>query len=228
MNVVISGQDPEERDVYGFALKLAGLSLVHRPRLTDAVRRWPEEAADLLLAVQPSTDDLPFVIDRFRGQSPAPLVLLLDSPTGQLHLQCIRAGADLILSLPIEPRLVAAYCLNLIRRVAGQSPSALPVVEVEGLKLAPAARTVTLHDGEPIHLTPLEFRLLFLLLSHRGQVIPTEDLIERVWGYAETGSRDLARGLVSRLRSKLDDPAEAPRFIETIPGVGYRLRDSGD
>jgi len=112
--------------------------------------------------------------------------------------------------------------------VAGQSPSALPVVEVEGLKLAPAARTVTLHDGEPIHLTPLEFRLLFLLLSHRGQVIPTEDLIERVWGYAETGSRDLARGLVSRLRSKLDDPAEAPRFIETIPGVGYRLRDSGD
>jgi len=225
MNVVISGDDPEERDVYGFALKLAGLSVLQRPRLADAIRRWPEGQADLLLAVRPSADDLPVVVDRFRAQSQAPLVLLLDGATSQLHLQCIRAGADLLLNLPMEPRLVAAYCLNLIRRGAGLSPAALPTLEIEGLKLAPAARTVSIRQGEPIHLTPLEFRLLFLLMSHRGQVIPTEELIERVWGYAETGSRDLARGLVSRLRTKLDDTADSPRFIETIPGVGYRLRD---
>jgi two-component system KDP operon response regulator KdpE len=140
-------------------------------------------------------------------------------------LRCVKAGADLALNLPIEPRLLAAYCLNLLRRSAGLSPNALPTIEVGPLRLIPATRTVSVAGSEPIRLTPLEFRLLFLLMSHRGHVVETEELVERVWGYADSGSRDLARGLISRLRTKLGDDAKDSRFIETIAGVGYRIRD---
>lgn len=223
MNAVVTGSDPEERDIYAFALRQAGLSVRHCPRLSEAIRDWADDPVDLLLAVRPAEGELPGLIDRFRGLSSVPLVLLMDAPGSQLHLQCIRSGADLILSLPVEPRLVASYSLNLLRRGSGLLASALPALEVAGLQLDPSSRSVRRENDQPVHLTPLEFRLLFLLLTHSGQVIPTDDLIERVWGYSESGSRDLVRGLVSRLRVKLGDSAESPRYIETIAGVGYRI-----
>lgn len=228
MNAVVAGADPEERDIYAFALRQAGLSVRHQARLDGAIRAWSDDPADLLLAVRPDPEGLPEQIDRFRGLSHAPLILLMDSPGSLIQLQCVRAGADLILTLPVEPRLVASYGLNLLRRVSGLRTSTLPALEVVGLKLDPSARSVQVGGGPPTHLTPLEFRLLFLLLTHPGQVLPTEDLIERVWGYSESGSRDLVRGLIRRLRLKLGDSADSPRYLETVSGVGYRLRASQD
>lgn len=225
MNAVIAGEDPEERDIYAFALRQAGLSVRHQARLEAAIQGWSDEPADLLLVVRPAGEGLPERVDRFRGHSNAPLILLMDSPGSQLQLQCVRSGTDIILSLPVEPRLVASYALNLLRRVTGLRNSALPSLEVAGLYLDPASRSVQLGDGPPIHLTPLEFRLLFLLLTHPGQVIPTEELIERVWGYSEPGSKDLVRGLIRRLRVKLGESADSPRYLETVPGVGYRLKN---
>jgi DNA-binding response OmpR family regulator len=74
---------------------------------------------------------------------------------------------------------------------------------------------------KPRHLTQLEFRLLYLLMTHRGQVIPPDVIVDRVWGYAESGSRELVRGLISRLRSKIETDPTQPRLVRTVPGVGY-------
>jgi DNA-binding response OmpR family regulator len=58
-------------------------------------------------------------------------------------------------------------------------------------------------------------------MTNRGQVLPTETIVERVWGYSGEGDRDLVRGLISRLRRKIEADVENPRFIQTVPGVGY-------
>lgn len=223
MIVRITGDEPEERDLYAFALRQTGLMVEHQVNLTSMIDRWESAPIDLVVALRPEEANLPDSVARFRDVSRAPLVLLLESPGHELHLRCVRAGADLVLELPTEPRLLAAYCLNLLRRFAGLTPNALPSIETGHLRLLPATRSVSISGSDPIRLTPLEFRMLFLLMSHRGQVVETEDLVERVWGYADSGSRELARGLVSRLRTKLGDKAKQPRFIETIPGVGYRI-----
>jgi DNA-binding response OmpR family regulator len=60
-------------------------------------------------------------------------------------------------------------------------------------------------------------------MTNRGQVIPTDVIVERVWGYAGEGERDLVRGLVSRLRRKMEPNPDQPRYIETVQGVGYRF-----
>lgn len=225
MHVVLIADDPEERDLYSYALRQSGLTVRPRIHLARSIDQWLDDPADLLLAVRPEERDLPRLVEQFRQLSAAPLVLLMDSAKSSTQLRCVQLGADLALLMPIDPRLLAAYCLNLIRRSSGLPASSLPVLQVGALHLQPSDRTVTVADGEPIRLTQLEFQLLFLLMTHRGQVIPTDDLIERVWGYAESGSRDLARGLVSRLRAKLGDSPQEPTYLETIPGVGYRLRD---
>jgi DNA-binding response OmpR family regulator len=74
---------------------------------------------------------------------------------------------------------------------------------------------------EPVHLTPLEMRLVQLLFVHRGHTVPTERILVHVWGDRGSGDRQLLKQLVHRLRQKLEqDPAE-PRLIHTVPNAGY-------
>jgi DNA-binding response OmpR family regulator len=111
----------------------------------------------------------------------------------------------------------------LLRRAGTIPVSVLPTLESNGLALDPSTRQVTRPDGESYQLTPLEFRLLYLLMTNRGQVIGSDLIVERVWGYSGSGNRDLVRGLVRRLRRKIDPDPHHPRYIETISGVGYRF-----
>jgi DNA-binding response OmpR family regulator len=102
--------------------------------------------------------------------------------------------------------------------VAAIAPSPLKLGAVE---LEPSVRSVRVGQRKPQHLTQLEFRMLHLLMTHRGQVITPDVIVDRVWGYAESGSRELVRGLISRVRAKIEPDPNNPRYIRTVAGVGY-------
>jgi DNA-binding response OmpR family regulator len=87
--------------------------------------------------------------------------------------------------------------------------------------LDPSSRTVRVEEGDSKKLTQLEFRLLYTLMTHPGQIIPTENIVEHVWGYNGEGNRDLVRGLVQRLRSKIELDKRNPQYILTAKGIGY-------
>jgi two-component system alkaline phosphatase synthesis response regulator PhoP len=222
--VIITGNDPESRDLFEFSLRQAGLEVKQLNSLDRCLERWPQQTADLVLAIQPENQDLVAAIRAFRRLSDVPLVVLYEGAASALQLASIRAGADLLWDGPMDPRLCAAYCLNFLRRASGAPAGYLPKLKLAGLELNPSTRSVSVQEEPPLRLTYLEFKLLHLLMTYNGQVIPTEDLIERVWGYDEYGSGDLVRGLVSRLRTKLGDDPNRPRYIETVSGVGYRFR----
>ena len=67
--------------------------------------------------------------------------------------------------------------------------------------------------------------MLYALMMHPGQVLPAELLVQHVWGYNGQGSRDLVRGLIKRLRSKIEPDPQAPIYIQTLAGVGYVFQD---
>jgi two-component system OmpR family response regulator len=90
------------------------------------------------------------------------------------------------------------------------------------LTLSEASRLVT-NVGQPLALTPLEFRLLHYLMTHAGTVVPFATLIRQVWGYDDPSATDVVRTSVYRLRRKLgDDPAES-HLLQSVPGVGFLL-----
>jgi DNA-binding response OmpR family regulator len=97
----------------------------------------------------------------------------------------------------------------------------VPTLDLHEIALDPTTRSVRLADAVPRRLTQLEFRLLYLLMTHRGQVLPTDLIVERVWGYSGEGDRDLVRGLISRLRKKIEADPDSPVYIQTVPGIGY-------
>jgi DNA-binding response OmpR family regulator len=111
----------------------------------------------------------------------------------------------------------------LLRRAADARTYIMPALEMEKLTLDPASRSVKMKDQESQQLTQLEFRLLYVLMTNRGQVIPFETIVERVWGYTGEGNRELVRGLIRRLRRKIEPDPEKPQFIQNVPGVGYRF-----
>ena len=84
-----------------------------------------------------------------------------------------------------------------------------------------AMRHEVVRDGVKVRLTPTESRLLHLLISHTGQVLTTDMIIERVWGYDEAGDSGLVKTHIRHIRQKVEPDPNSPQFIMTVPGVGY-------
>jgi len=99
----------------------------------------------------------------------------------------------------------------------------LPSLVAGPVRLDPGMRMVQVDARPERRLTQLEFRLLQTLMQYPGRTVPTGTIVERVWGFDGAGGLELVRGLVRRLRSKLEVDPRRPQFIITDPGIGYRL-----
>jgi two-component system KDP operon response regulator KdpE len=94
------------------------------------------------------------------------------------------------------------------------------------LRIDLAKREVLL-DGAPVHLTRKEYGILATLVRHAGRVVTQQQLLRELWGPTHVEDTHYLRIAVGKLRQKLGDDAAAPRWLETEPGVGYRLRADG-
>jgi two-component system KDP operon response regulator KdpE len=97
------------------------------------------------------------------------------------------------------------------------------VFVLDNLKVDLAKRQVLLDDRE-VHLTPIEYRLLALLIKHAGKVITHSHLLKEVWGTAYAGQTHYLRIYMAQLRHKLETDPARPRFFINEPGIGYRLK----
>ena len=220
MNALLIAQDADEAAVLSFVLQRAGLTISRADALERILHTGPEEPADIVVLA--SRESPPVAqIRRFRAQTRALLIVITGQIDEYVHVELIEAGADLIVPRPFSALLLTAQVRALLRRAAGAPFFTLPTLSMADLILDPATRTVQIGSQAPKRLTHLEFRLLYTLMINRDQIIPTESLVEHVWGYTGDGDRELVRGLVSRLRAKIELNPREPRYVVTSPGVGY-------
>ncbi len=219
MYALLIAQNPDERAVLSLALQRAGVAVTMAGELERAMRSWFERPADLIL-LGIGGDPIAHV-RRIRADTEVPIVAIVDDTREDLHYELLQSGADLVLPRPYSARLLIAQLRALLRRAGNVPLSSLPTLSLGGLTLDPAARTVQVADQPPRRLTHLEFRLLYTLMTHPGQTLSPELIVERVWGYTGQGDKELVRGLVSRLRAKIETEPRKPCYIITLPGVGY-------
>jgi DNA-binding response OmpR family regulator len=214
----------DESSILSLVLQRAGLAVTVGRGLDRALHAWSERPADLIvLALEGGGASLE-AVRAVRAETEVPLVMVSDAVTEEVCYELLEAGADLVVSRPFSALLLIAQVRALLRRAGGVQLFTLPVLSLAGLTLDPASRTVQSAGQPPRRLTHLEFRLLYTLMIHRGQILPPEVIVERVWGYSEEGDRDLLHKLVSRLRAKVEPDPRSPRHILTVPGIGYSFR----
>jgi len=226
MYALLLSRNPDETATLTLVLQRVGMS-VHTVNSTErAVDNWTDRPADVVLSSLPG-DPLPHVRG-LRSVTSVPLVVIADVALEEALAALFDAGADLVILRPYSARLLIAKMRALMRRAGGVSLFSLPTLSVGGLTLDPATRTVQVADRPPHRLTHLEFRLLYTLMLHRGHIMSTENIVERVWGYTGRGDRELVRGLVRRLRAKVEPDPRSPTFIVTVPSVGYSFDPEGE
>ncbi|MCB0154803.1 MAG: response regulator [Anaerolineae bacterium] len=161
------------------------------------------------------------VTTRLREWSQIPIIIL--SVRGQENdkIAALDAGADDYLTKPFGVGELLARIRVALRRAA--QPETEAVFETGGLMVDLARRQV-LAGGSEVQLTPTEYDLLRVLVTHAGKVVTHTQLLRQVWGMGYEAEAHLLRVNISNLRRKIEPNVTRPRYIVTEPGVGYRLR----
>jgi two-component system KDP operon response regulator KdpE len=183
----------------------------------DVASVRPPDAAilDLLL---PDGDGIE-VCRKLREWSTMPILMLSAVGHEDQKVLALEAGADDYMVKPFSSRELVARLRAALRRAdAGRAE---PVIEVDGLRIDLSARAVQ-RDGEPLHLTPIEYDLLRAFVRNRGRLLTHRTLLVDVWGPAYSDDTQTLRTHIANLRRKLD-PAGGSRYIATDPGIGYRF-----
>lgn len=142
-------------------------------------------------------------------------------------------GADDYLPKPFSPAELVLRVRSILRRTGGATAPA-PIVEAEGpvirhadLAIDPSRHEVRRDDGTTIDLTRVEFRLLTAILGAGGRVLSRDQLLDAVYGHEAAEVLDRTIDVhIRRLRDKLDDDPDAPRYVQTVRGIGYRAANA--
>jgi two-component system, OmpR family, KDP operon response regulator KdpE len=162
------------------------------------------------------------VCRRIRERSTVPILMLTVRDGTLDKVRALDLGADDYLTKPFDHLELLARLRALVRRAQGPLSAATHTLQVHDLALNLATREV-LVAGEPVALTSTEYRLLEVLAQHAGRVLSHRQLLEQVWGPEYAHDTHYLKVFVRRLRQKLGDEAEQPRYIQTEWGVGYRF-----
>jgi two-component system, OmpR family, KDP operon response regulator KdpE len=220
--VLVVDDEPQIVRALKVVLREAGFQAVAAETAAEALDlaavRPPEAAiVDLVL---PDSDGIE-VTRTLRQWSEMPIVVLSAVGDEDQKVRALEAGADDYVTKPFGARELVARLQATLRR-AGRGEDQ-PSVSVDGLEIDLAARVVR-RDGEPVHLTPIEFELLRVLVRNRGRLMTHRKLLAEVWGPEYVDDIQPLRTHIARLRAKIEPAGQTgPRCIVTDPGVGYRF-----
>ncbi len=188
--------------------------------LIEAGSRRPELAiVDLGL---PDGDGIDLIRD-LRGWSTSPVIVLSARGGEADKVAALDAGADDYLVKPFGAAELLARVRAQLRRQS-QVPAAPDAVLRFGRTAVDLARRVVERDGVPLHLTPIEYRLLTQLAAQPDRVITHQQLLKSVWGPGHAEDTHYVRVHMANLRKKVEDDPSMPRHLLTEAGIGYRFR----
>ena len=165
------------------------------------------------------------VIRRMRDWSEIPIIILSARGQERDKITNLDAGADDYLTKPFVVGELLARMRAVMRRLTSTTGNGHETEFTMGNIRVDFERRQVFRGDEEIHLTPIEYKLLLVLIRHRGKVVTHGQLLKEVWGPSFTEQNPYLRIFILNLRRKLEDDPSRPYYLTTEPGVGYRLKD---
>lgn len=234
--ILVAEDQVDIRDLIVLNLQGAGYQVQAAADGDAALASQAEQASDLLVLdlMMPGKDGLE-VLKALRARGRATPILMLTAKATELdRVLGLELGADDYLTKPFSMAELLARVKALLRRAellrAAQGAGsggrgAAPVLRNGELEIDPARREVRV-AGRALEFTALEFDLLLHFASHPGRVFSRAQLLDAVWGYSHEGYEHTVTTHINRLRAKLETDPMRPRFILTLRGTGYKMRDA--
>ena len=223
--ILVCDDDKEIVESISIFLKGEGYEVLKAYNGLDALEMLTENDVQLMLLdiMMPKLDGIKTLL-KLRETKNIPVILISAKSEDADKIFGLTAGADDYITKPFNPSELVARVKSQLRRYTslGSIESHKEEITIDGLTLNTERKTVTV-DGEPVHLTPIEYRILELMCRNRGRVFSAEEIYERVWNQdAVVGDNTIAVH-IRHIREKTEINPKEPKYVKVVWGIGYKI-----
>lgn len=226
MTILVVDDDPEIRDILHIYLRNEGYRVVEAVDGQHAVEVINREPVHLIIldVMMPKWDGIKACL-KIREEHDVPIIMLSAKGEDIDKITGLSTGADDYVTKPFNPLELLARVKAQLRRqsLTVQAASASNEITIDALIINKDQHLVTV-KGQELALTPIEFAILLLLASHRGQVFNIDKIYQNVWkDQSAFYSENTVMVHIRNIREKIEDNPREPRYIKTVWGVGYKI-----
>ncbi len=223
--VLVVDDEKEIRDAIDIYLKNEGITVIHANDGIEAIEKLNEHTIHLIILdiMMPRLDGIATTF-KIREKQNIPIIILSAKSEDIDKILGLQVGADDYVTKPFNPLELIARVKSQLRRYVtlGTYDGVQKVIDLNGLTIDPSAKEVTAH-GEVVKLTPLEYKIVELLMTNAGRVFSINDIYERVWKEPCYNAENTVAVHIRKIREKIEIDPKNPRYLKVVWGVGYKM-----
>ncbi|WP_342527587.1 response regulator transcription factor [Chryseomicrobium sp. FSL W7-1435] len=223
--VLVTDDDQEIRDGIEIYLKNEGYQVLKAANGLEALALLEQQEVHLMIMdiMMPQMDGIQATFKARETQN-IPIIMLSAKSEDTDKIHGLSVGADDYVTKPFHPMELIARVKSQLRRYTklGTYEGITSVIEKDGLVLNQESKVVTL-EGEPLKLTPTEFKITELFMRNQGRVFSIPEIYERVWQEPAYNAENIVAVHIRKIREKMEADPKNPRYIKVVWGVGYKM-----
>ncbi|MFT9849467.1 response regulator transcription factor [Aneurinibacillus sp. REN35] len=223
--VLVVDDEKEIRDAIEIYLKNEGMTVIKAQDGIEAIEKLNEHTIHLIILdmMMPRLDGIATTF-KIREEKNIPIIILSAKSEDIDKILGLQVGADDYVTKPFNPLELIARVKSQLRRYVtlGTYEGTEKVIQCNGLAVDPSAKEVTV-DGEPVKLTPTEYKIVELLIRNAGRVFSINEIYERVWNEPGFNAENTVAVHIRKIREKIEINPKQPRYVKVVWGIGYKI-----
>jgi DNA-binding response OmpR family regulator len=223
--VLVVDDEKEIRDAIEIYLKNEGVTVLKAKDGIEALEILQEQELHVIILdiMMPRLDGISATY-KIREQKHIPIIILSAKSEDTDKILGLQVGADDYVTKPFNPMELVARVKSQLRRYVtfDTFDKANKVINLNGLTLEQVSKEVTVH-GEIVKLTPLEYKIVELLMTNAGRVFSIDEIYERVWKEPNYNAENTVAVHIRKIREKIEIDPKNPRFLKVVWGIGYKM-----
>jgi DNA-binding response OmpR family regulator len=223
--VLVVDDEKEIRDAIEIYLKNEGIIVVQASDGIEAIEKLDDHQIHLIIMdiMMPKLDGISTTF-KIREQKNIPIIILSAKSEDTDKVLGLQIGADDYVTKPFNPLELIARVKSQLRRYVtlGTYEGKTELINLNGLTLDKEAKEVAV-NGEPVKLTPIEYKIVDLLMSYPGRVFSINDIYERVWKEPSYNAENTVAVHIRKIREKIEIDPKNPRYLKVVWGIGYKM-----